>query len=158
MTAAMTTALLPARGREPAREPVRGRGVVRGREPVRGRGVAWGLVGLGVGLVPWVGVLAVTLPTTATARHWALAWVGLDCLEAVGLIGTGLLLRRGDPRRCLTAVATAVLLLCDAWFDTTTSAPGADFATALAMALLVELPLAALCVRLALRALPRGQL
>ncbi len=113
------------------------------------------LVGLGLALLPWLVVLATTLPTTATADHWSLAWVGLDCLEAVGLISTGVLLRRGDPRRCLTAVATAVLLLCDAWFDTTTSAPGADFASAVAMAVLVELPLACLCVRLALRALPR---
>jgi hypothetical protein len=63
------------------------------------------------------------------------------------------LLRRGDPRPGLTAVATATLLLCGAWFDACTSAPGADFATAVAMALLVELPLAALCVRLPLRAL-----
>jgi hypothetical protein len=119
-------------------------------------GVGALLVGLGVALLPWLAVLATTLPATATVQHWWLAWVGLDCLEAVGLISTGLLLRRGDPRRCLTAVATAVLLLCDAWFDTTTSAPGADFATAVAMAVLVELPLAWLCARLALRALPRG--
>jgi hypothetical protein len=114
------------------------------------------LVGLGLALLPWLVVLATTLPATATASHWPLAWVGLDCLEAVGLISTGVLLRRGDPRRCLTAVATSVLLLCDAWFDVTTSAPGADFATSVAMAVGVELPLALLCVRLALRALPRG--
>jgi hypothetical protein len=43
----------------------------------------------------------------------------------------------------------------DAWFDTTTAAPGGDFATAVAMALGAELPLAALCGRLALRALSR---
>ncbi|MGW3140554.1 hypothetical protein ACWDAQ_32550, partial [Streptomyces sp. NPDC001139] len=39
--------------------------------------------------------------------------------------------------------------------DTTTAAPGGDFATAVAMALGAELPLAALCGRLALRALSR---
>ena len=114
------------------------------------------LIGLGLALLPWLVVLATTLPGTATADHWALAWTGLDCLEAAGLISTGVLLRRGDPRRCLTAAATAVLLLCDAWFDTTTSAPGAQFGSAVAMAVLVELPLACCCVRLALRALPRG--
>ena len=114
------------------------------------------LVGLGLALLPWLVVLATTLPSTTTVPHWSLAWVGLDCLEAAGLISTGVLLRRGDPRRCLTAVATSVLLVCDAWFDITTSAPGADVASAVAMALLVELPLALFCARLALRALPRG--
>jgi len=114
------------------------------------------LVGLGLALLPWLVVLATTLPATTTVSHWSLAWVGLDCLEAVGLISTGVLLRRGDPRRCLTAMATSVLLVCDAWFDVTTSAPGAEVASALAMALLVELPLALFCARLAVRALPRG--
>ena len=114
------------------------------------------LVGLGLALLPWLVVLATTLPSTTTVSHWSLAWVGLDCLEAVGLISTGVLLRRGDPRRCLTAMATSVLLVCDAWFDVTTSAPGAEVASAVAMALLVELPLALFCARLALRALPRG--
>ncbi len=113
------------------------------------------LVGLGLALLPWLVVLATTLPSATTVSHWSLAWVGLDCLEAVGLISTGVLLRRGDPRRCLTAMATSVLLVCDAWFDVTTSAPGAEVASAVAMALLVELPLALFCARLAVRALPR---
>ena len=113
------------------------------------------LIGLGLALLPWLVVLATSLPATATASHWSLAWVGLDFLEAVGLISTGVLLHRDDRRRCLTAVATSVLLLCDAWFDVTTAAPGADFASSVAMAACVELPLAYLCLRLALRALPR---
>lgn len=92
---------------------------------------------------------------TATAAHWPVAWVGLDALEALGLIATGFLAARGDRRHALAAAATATLLVVDAWFDTTTAAPGGDFATAVAMALGAELPLAALCGRLALRALSR---
>jgi hypothetical protein len=78
-----------------------------------------------------------------------------DALEALGLIATGLLAARGDRRHALAAAATATLLAVDTWFDTTTAAPGGDLATAVAMALGAELPLAALCGRLALRALGR---
>ncbi|MFJ2909509.1 hypothetical protein ACIO8F_08775 [Streptomyces sp. NPDC087228] len=124
--------------------------------PARGMRRAGGLlVACGLALLPWLYVLATGLPATATATHWPVAWVGLDALEALGLIATGLLAARGDRRHALAAAATATLLVVDAWFDTTTAAPGGDFATAVAMALGAELPLAALCGRLALRALSR---
>ncbi|MGW3094431.1 hypothetical protein ACWDCC_13355 [Streptomyces sp. NPDC001102] len=124
--------------------------------PARGMRRAGGLlVTCGLALLPWLYVLATGLPATATAEHWPIAWVGLDALEALGLIATGLLAARGDRRHALAAAATATLLVVDAWFDTTTAAPGGDFAAALAMALGAELPLAALCGRLALRALSR---
>ncbi|MEU0058634.1 hypothetical protein [Streptomyces sp. NPDC006334] len=125
--------------------------------PARGvRRVGWLLVACGVALLPWLYVLATGLPATATAAHWPVAWVGLDALEALGLIATGLLAVRGDGRHALAAAATATLLVVDAWFDTATAAPGGDIATAVAMALGAELPLAALCGRLALRAV-RGR-
>lgn len=122
--------------------------------PARGmRRAGWLLVACGLTLLPWLYVLATGLPTTATAAHWPVAWVGLDALEALGLIATGLLAARGDRRVALAAAATGTLLAVDAWFDTTTAAPGGDFATAVAMALGAELPLATLCGRLALRTL-----
>ncbi|MEU2424943.1 hypothetical protein ABZ619_28670 [Streptomyces sp. NPDC007851] len=124
--------------------------------PPRGMRRAGGLlVACGLALLPWLYVLATGLPATATAVHWPVAWVGLDALEALGLIATGLLAARDDRRHALAAAATATLLVVDAWFDTTTAAPGGDFATAVAMALGAELPLAALCGRLALRTLSR---
>ncbi|MER7689684.1 hypothetical protein [Streptomyces sp. NPDC097610] len=46
-----------------------------------------------------------------------------------------------DPRRCLTATATAALLVVDAWFDVTTSQPGPELATAVVMAVCAELPM-----------------
>ncbi|WP_406349339.1 hypothetical protein OHA44_37405 [Streptomyces sp. NBC_00144] len=124
--------------------------------PARGmRRSGWLLVACGLALLPWLYMLATRLPATATAAHWPVAWVGLDALEALGLIATGLLAARGDRRHALAAAATATLLVVDAWFDTTTATPGGDFATAVAMALGAELPLAALCGRLALRTLSR---
>ncbi|MFF2996860.1 hypothetical protein ACFVTC_20190 [Streptomyces sp. NPDC057950] len=112
----------------------------------------WLLVVCGFVLLPWLYVLATGLPDTATAAHWPVAWVGLDALEAVGLIATGVLAARGDRRHPLAATAVATLLVIDAWFDTTTAAAGSDLATAAAMALCAELPLAALCAWLAVRA------
>ncbi|WP_406344626.1 hypothetical protein [Streptomyces sp. NBC_00648] len=107
------------------------------------------LTGAGVSLVPWMVVLAQTLPQTVEVSNWPLAWIGLDAALAVGLAGTGVLLRRGDPRVSAAAAATGALLLMDAWFDVTTAAPGPEFATAVALAVLAELPLAAACAVLA---------
>jgi hypothetical protein len=119
------------------------------------RWAGFALVGCGLALLPWLFVLANDLPATATAAHWSLAWVGLDTLEALGLITTGLLATRRDPRRALAATATATLLVVDAWFDLTTAGRGGDFTSAVAMAAGAEVPLAALCVAMAMRALPR---
>lgn len=113
------------------------------------------LVGCGLALLPWLVVLAKGLPGTAVATHWNTAWVGLDALEATGLIATGLLTARGHHLHPLTASATATLLVVDAWFDTMTAAPGGDQLSALAMAFGAELPLAAVCAALAVRGLAR---
>lgn len=122
---------------------------------VSSRLLGLGLLGCGAGMVPWLFVLAVTLPATTRAPHWSMAWVGLDSLEAVGLAVTGWLVRRGDPRRCLAATATAMLLVVDAWFDVTTAGSGGALAEAVAMAVGAELPMAVLCAALAYRSLPR---
>ncbi|MDF9813137.1 hypothetical protein [Streptomyces sp. SPB162] len=126
------------------------------REPRRPRPLGYVLIALGVALIPWLFVLATSLPATAQASHWSTAWVGLDALEAAGLIGTGVLLRRRDHRRGIAAAATAMLLVVDAWFDVSTAAPGADIASAVLMAVCVELPLAALCAVIAVRASARA--
>jgi hypothetical protein len=119
------------------------------------RHLGLGLLACGVGMAPWLVVLAVTLPGTTRVPHWWLAWVGLDALEGIGLGLTGWLLRRGDPRRCLTAMATSALLVIDAWFDITTSGSGGSLAEAIAMAAFAEIPMAVLCAVIAYRAVPR---
>ncbi|MFE7117267.1 hypothetical protein ACFU99_17835 [Streptomyces sp. NPDC057654] len=111
----------------------------------RPRRLGYALVACGLALLPWLCVLA-------TAAHRPAVWVGLDALEALSLIGTGVLTVRRDRHRGAAAGATAMLLVADAWFDVMTAAVGPAFTIALAMALLVELPLAALCVVLAVRA------
>lgn len=140
----------PERVRERARPQRSPRSL---RHPSR-RAVGWMLTAAGLAMLPWLFVLAVSLPGSVTAQHWGVAWVGLDSLEALGLTCTGLLLRRRDPRASLTAAGTAVLLLVDAWFDVLTSGAGTERAVAVLMAGGVELPIAGLCVVLAVRLFP----
>jgi hypothetical protein len=109
--------------------------------------------GVAVVLLPWVLILAVTLPSTYQANHWNLAWIGLDLAIAVTAGLTAFLLHRHDPRAALTAVAAGTLLVADAWFDISTSGPGLDHNLALAQGLLLEVPLAICAFVLASRAL-----
>jgi hypothetical protein len=113
------------------------------------------LVAAGLVMVPWLVVLATTLPATARAAHWSVAWVGLDAAEACLLLATGLLLIRRDERCSLTAAIAAALVLTDGWFDVLTSAPGGGEVTAVALAACVEVPVAGFCATLAARTFPR---
>ncbi|MFB6616691.1 hypothetical protein ACIGFK_33780 [Streptomyces sp. NPDC085524] len=115
------------------------------------------LTGAGVALVPWMLVLAKTLPQTTEVSNWSTAWIGLDLMLAAGLAGTGALLRRRDPRASPVAAATAALLLMDAWFDVTTSAGTAEQGMALLLAVGAELPLAVACAVVAARRVPHGR-
>ncbi|MET8247694.1 hypothetical protein ABZV31_26790 [Streptomyces sp. NPDC005202] len=112
----------------------------------------WTLILLGsaaVLLVPWMVVLAPTLPASTRVHNWSLAWIGLDVLMATGCAATALLGLRGDSRARLTASATASVAILDAWFDITTTQAGTAFAQALACAV-AEAGLACACVFLAL--------
>jgi hypothetical protein len=110
------------------------------------RWTGWVLLVCAVLLLPWIIGLALTLPTTVSAHHWSEAWVGLDLMETVGLAVTGWLVLRRDIRVQTAASATAAFLVADAWFDVATAQPDWDLLQAATLAILVELPLAALCL------------
>lgn len=106
----------------------------------------------GVAVVPWTAYLAATLPRTSHSAHYRLAWVGFDLLLAWMLLRVGWIAGRGptvDDRVEIPATAAATLLLVDAWFDTTTSADHGALVAALVLALVAELPLAAVCLWIA---------
>jgi hypothetical protein len=105
------------------------------------------LTAAGVALVPWMVAL------TRVGGPHPVVWIGLDAMEAAGLIATGVALARGDRRRIATASATTMLLVTDAWFDVLTAAPGLERTVATLMAAGVELPLAAVCAAVAWQAL-----
>lgn len=107
---------------------------------------------LAVVIVPWIVVLWLRLPSRDVAGHYRLAWVGFDILLAAALARTGWTAWRGLDHVELPAVASATLLIVDAWFDVTTASTRAAVGVALLAALLVELPLAALCIWIAVNA------
>jgi hypothetical protein len=99
-------------------------------------------------LLPWIAYLAVSLPSSVSARHWSLTWVGLDTVMAIGLAATGWLAFRRDRRVAFCAASTATVLVLDAWFDVCTSPGGTPFVLAL-VDMCVELAEAAACLMLA---------
>jgi hypothetical protein len=121
-------------------------------QPRQGRfvvGLGWLFAGLALLMLPWTAYLAATLPNTERAAHYALAWAGFDGLLLLALALTGLAAVRLSRWVPALAGGTAALLLVDAWFDVVTAPRTSERWAAVAMALLVELPLAALCVWMA---------
>lgn len=104
---------------------------------------------LGAATIPWTVYLAMTLPKQANTHHYRLAWVGFDTMLVVVLLATAFVAWRGNRLVGLLATITATLLVVDAWFDVTTS-NHADRPGAILSAVLVELPLAAVCGWIAL--------
>lgn len=93
-------------------------------------------------LIPWTIYLGVKLPPTYRATHWDITWVGFDGALIVFLGLTAYLTWQRRQLLMFAAFTTAVLLVCDAWFDVTTAGSG-DLGKAAIAALLIELPLAA---------------
>ena len=170
LTAGLAGGARPARNC-PAGEPVSHRHAdprSHGRRVTLAPGWRWlaaGIAAAGVGLLPWMAYLAVSLPASTRAWHWPAAWIGLDVMEAAGLLATGILLLRRDVRFCLTALPTAGVLLSDAWFDCATAPPGGGELASVGMAIVAELPTAAVCAilgglglrRLLARGIPGSQ-
>ncbi len=96
-----------------------------------------------IAIVPWVVYLGLELPDRSTAQHYNLAWVGFDLLLIFAMARTALFAWKGKRQVQLPAVATATLLLVDAWFDVMTAAPGWPLMEALLFAFFLELPMAA---------------
>ncbi|GHJ15705.1 MULTISPECIES: hypothetical protein [unclassified Micromonospora] len=113
------------------------------------RWVAPTFVALAVLTLPWIGYLAFTLPRHQVTVHYRAAWVGFD-LGLVALLGlTAWHAYRGNRQVVLAAAATATMLAVDAWFDVTTTPPGPDLVVSVVLAVLVELPLAGVCLWIA---------
>jgi hypothetical protein len=131
---------------EPAPEPENAV-LVDNARLVRWAGPAFALFSLI--LLPWVVYLAYSLPSRQVSADYDVAWAGFDIMLLVTLAGTGYFAFRRSRYLASTAAATAALLAVDAWFDVTTTLPGQRLEP-IAEAVLVELPLAAVCIWLSL--------
>jgi hypothetical protein len=102
------------------------------------------LTACAVFLVPWIGVLMAQLHGQAGKRSFASSWIGLEVMEICGLMLTAGLLRRRARAASPVAAATAMLLVADAWFDYMSAAPKLEYVQAMLLAVVIELPLAAI--------------
>ena len=95
-------------------------------------------------LVPWTIYLGGTL-------HHPGYWIAIDSLEAVTAAATALLVLRRSAWASLAARIGAVVLLLDAYTDVMSAQQVGRLVEALAMAVLVEVPLAVVAWRWASR-------
>jgi hypothetical protein len=106
-------------------------------------------------LVPWVALLALTLPRSYVAARWWQTWVGFDIALIVCLLATAWCAWRRRQLLIIASVVTGTLILCDAWFDVMTANGTEDFALSATSALLIELPIATGLLALAYRLVRR---
>ena len=100
-------------------------------------------------LLPWIVLLVVALPSTHRAEHWDVAWAGFDVMLALLLLTVAITAWRRSPWLEGAAAAAAALLFVDAWFDVLTSSTQAELVVAIVEAVVVELPLAVVCLLVA---------
>jgi hypothetical protein len=120
--------------------------------PVGRRGarrLAWMYTAAAAILLPWIVYLAATLPRRQYDRHYRAAWVGFDLLLVFAITRTAYMAFRVDQRVQFPAIATATLLVVDAWFDMTTSANRSQFVEAFVLAAVVEIPAAVFSIYVA---------
>ncbi|MFE0515136.1 hypothetical protein [Streptomyces sp. NPDC058964] len=104
-------------------------------------------------LVPWTVLLGLTLPSDYQVHAWRATWVGFDILLLTAFAATAVLGIRRHQCVVIPALATVVLLVCDAWFDVSLALGTPDFWASAGLAVFVELPTAAYVFRRAYRLL-----
>lgn len=96
-------------------------------------------------LLPWIAYIAKTLPARQLSPNYDVAWAGFDVLELAALASTAYFSLRRSRYLSTAAASSATLLVVDAWFDVMTTASGSRWESVL-LAVVVELPLAAVCL------------
>jgi hypothetical protein len=102
------------------------------------------LVIASLALIPWIVVLALTLPRRYVANHWTLAWVGFDVALLCALATTAWAAWRRRQVVIIAALVTGTMLVLDAWFDIVTDSTTRDLIISIITAAFAELPLAVL--------------
>jgi len=105
---------------------------------------------IGVGLIPWTIWLSSDLRPDHRTTHWDVAWTGFDIGLALAFLATAVAAWRRSPWTGFFAAATGTLLATDAWFDVMLE-DASGRRTAILMAILAELPAAAVCFWIAAR-------
>ena len=106
-------------------------------------------------MIPWTTYLAVSLPVRFRAHNWNVAWVGFDSALIVVLALTAWAAWYRRQILAATAIVAATMLLCDAWFDVSTSIGTKDEYLTILTALLANVPMATFFLWLARRIILR---
>jgi hypothetical protein len=96
-------------------------------------------------MLPWTVYIAESLPARQLSPNYDYAWAGFDAMLLGALAATAYFALRRSRYLAAAAAATAAMLIVDAWFDVMTS-PSNQRLESIVLAVLVELPLAALCI------------
>jgi hypothetical protein len=102
-------------------------------------------------LVPWIMILSYDLPTRHVVTHWDLAWAGFDGLLLCSIAITAYLGLKRSAWVVVACTSTATLLLVDAWFDILTAHAGKQLELSVFLAVIAEIPFAALSLWLAIQ-------
>jgi hypothetical protein len=101
-------------------------------------------------LTGWIVYLIVALPMER-APGWRFAWVGFDIAELATYVVTAWAAWRYRRFVVLALFASAILLLCDAWFDMSLSWRTPGWGASVLLSVAVEIPMAVLLIVLAVR-------
>ena len=113
--------------------------------------VVVGYAAVGIGLLPWAIWLSSALKPHHLAVRWDLAWSGFDTALAAAFLATAVAAHRRSPWVGVLAAATGTLLLTDAWFDCVLESHADELRFSLLLALVAEVPMAAVCFWVAYR-------
>jgi hypothetical protein len=106
---------------------------------------------IGIAMLPWTIWLSTSLKPHHETEHWDIAWSGFDSALAIMFLLTALAAWRRWPWVGVCAAATGTLLVTDAWFDIVLESHADEVRNALVLALVAELPIAAVCFWIAYR-------
>jgi hypothetical protein len=113
------------------------------------RWVALGVFVVVIGMVPWTGYLAVTLPGHFRSHNWNVAWVGFDAALMAVLAFNAWAVWTKRQILAGSAIVAATMLVCDAWFDVNTSFGTRGEVVTIVTAVFGNLPMAAFLVWMA---------
>jgi hypothetical protein len=106
---------------------------------------------IGVALLPWTIWLAESLKPQHVTSDWDIAWSGFDTGLALLFVATAVAAYRRSPWVGALSAALGTLLLVDAWFDIVLDSHWDERRYAVLLAVIAELPAAALCFYIAQR-------
>jgi hypothetical protein len=110
-----------------------------------------------VALIPWTVLLALSLPSGYKVHHWRVAWVGFDVLLLTAMASTAVFGWLRHRAVIVAGLATAVLLIGDAWFDVSLAFGTPEVWLSAALALFIELPLAGYLIHRVMRMISLAQ-